>query len=151
MTLSAKKPISEAYPKTLQTMGDHLRKKRLDLKLFQKDVAKVLGVSTDTVTIWEKNRGGPALRFIPRIITFLGYDPGPQSASSLGQKIKLYRRSRGLSIVKLAMIWGVDPTTLSRWERGEYEPHARMRIRINRMLGDDVPTSSETERRTLLV
>jgi hypothetical protein len=35
VTLTAKKPLSEAYPKTLKTLGDHLRKRRLDLNLFQ--------------------------------------------------------------------------------------------------------------------
>src|SRR2546426_2892467 len=52
VTLSAKKPISEAYPKTLKTVGDHLRKRRLDLKLYQKDVAKAIGVDSLTSRNW---------------------------------------------------------------------------------------------------
>jgi hypothetical protein len=38
--LSAKKPKSEAYPTALRTYGDHLRAKRLDLGLLQKQAAE---------------------------------------------------------------------------------------------------------------
>jgi hypothetical protein len=40
--LKAQKPLPSAYPQTLKTLGDHLRKRRLDLQLFQKDVAQML-------------------------------------------------------------------------------------------------------------
>jgi DNA-binding XRE family transcriptional regulator len=53
--LSAKKPQIPAYPKTLTTLGDHIRKRRLDLGLWQKDVAATLEVSESAVTGWEKN------------------------------------------------------------------------------------------------
>jgi hypothetical protein len=49
IVLKAKKPASALYPKKLNTLGDHLRRKRLDLKLFQKEVArkgKLLSKST---------------------------------------------------------------------------------------------------------
>ncbi|MBI1804137.1 MAG: helix-turn-helix transcriptional regulator [Ignavibacteriae bacterium] len=94
-------------------------------------MAKLLGVTTSTITNWEKNRGGSALRLIPNITTFLGYDPVPETATTLGQKIKLYRRSRGLSMKKLAKKLGIDPTTLTRWERGRSVPSSRLRDRLN--------------------
>ena len=56
-------------------MGDHLRKKRLDLGLLQRDVARRLGVDTASVTNWEKNHNVPMPQLIPRIIEFLGYVP----------------------------------------------------------------------------
>ncbi len=117
VVLTAKKPQSETYPKTLTTIGDHLRKKRLDLNLYQKDVAKILDVTTSTVTNWEKHRGRPALRLIPKIIEFLGHDPLPEMVTTIGEKIQQYRRKRGLSIKNLAKILGIDPSTLARWER----------------------------------
>ena len=134
VTLSAKKPLSEAYPKTIRTIGDHLRKRRLDLKLYQKDVAKLIGVTTDTITNWEKNRVGPTLRFIPTIIEFLSYDPLPNSESTVGQQLKQYRRKKGLSIKKLARDLGIDPTTLARWERGKIEPKGKLKERVNLLL-----------------
>ena len=71
ITLQAQKPPSPAYPKELKTLGDHLRKRRLDLKLLQKEVAQKLGVNQDTICNWENNRTSPTLRFIPKIVEFL--------------------------------------------------------------------------------
>ncbi|MHB9037748.1 MAG: helix-turn-helix domain-containing protein [Armatimonadota bacterium] len=56
-------------------MGDHIRKRRLDLGLLQKDVAKILGVTEASVFYWETHRASPRGRYIPRIIEFLGYLP----------------------------------------------------------------------------
>jgi len=110
-------PPSEAYPKALKSIGDHLRKRRLDLKVFQKDLAKLIGVDECTVTNWEKGRSCPAIRFKPNILKFLGYDPIQQEIKSPGQQIRQIRRVRGLSIRKLALKLGIDPATLSRWEK----------------------------------
>jgi len=38
------------------SIGDNIRKKRMELKLLQKDVARILGVTEDSITNWEKNR-----------------------------------------------------------------------------------------------
>jgi DNA-binding XRE family transcriptional regulator len=73
--LAARKPLPPAYPSELRTLGDHLRKRRLDLGLLQCDVAEKLQVNPMTVCNWETNRTSPQLRFMPRIIAFLGYNP----------------------------------------------------------------------------
>lgn len=39
--------------------------------LFQKDVAGIIGVSTDTVTNWEKGRTKPSLKNLNKIELFL--------------------------------------------------------------------------------
>jgi len=119
LTLLAKKPTSGAYPKKLVTLGNHLRKRRLDLGLLQKDVAVLIGVDTNTITIWEKNRGGPKLKFVPRIIDFLGYEPPCPATEMLGQKIRQYRYIWGISQKDLAKRIGIDPTTSSRLERNQ--------------------------------
>lgn len=71
------KPKSENYPKQLKTLGDHIRKCRLDRRLFQRQVAEVIGVHSLTVTNWERNATVPPMAYIPAIIRFLGYDPSP--------------------------------------------------------------------------
>jgi len=58
-------------------MGDHIRKRRLDLGLFQKDVAKSIGADICSLYNWERGRAEPKARFLPGIIAFLGYDPQP--------------------------------------------------------------------------
>ena len=69
-------------------MGGHIRKRRLDLGLLQRDVAALVNATTPTVTNWEKNRTDPRLYLLPEIIRFLGDDPVKGNASTLGEKIK---------------------------------------------------------------
>ena len=71
----AAKPPPAAYPKRLTTIGDHLRKRRLDLGLFQEQVAQQIGVDEATIHNWEVTATEPSLRHLPRIIGFL-YNQG---------------------------------------------------------------------------
>ena len=61
----------------MKTIGDHLRKKRLDLRLPQKQVAKKLSVKTCTITNWEGNATAPTYQYYGAIMHFLGYSPFP--------------------------------------------------------------------------
>ena len=132
--LTAKKPLPPEYPKNLQTIGDHLRKRRLDLKLLQREVASKLGVDTLTICNWETNRSNPRLYLIPKVIEFLENDPFPGMAITMGERIKQYRRKQGLSIKKLAKILDIDPTTLARWERGTKKTRKKTLDRLNHLL-----------------
>ncbi|MFQ6616496.1 MAG: helix-turn-helix transcriptional regulator [Fidelibacterota bacterium] len=71
MRLRAPKPLSHEYPTVIKTLGDRLRKRRLDLGLLQKDVAKRLRVSEETVVNWELNRTKPQVRLRGKLINFL--------------------------------------------------------------------------------
>ena len=115
-------------------VGDHVRKRRLDLKLIQRDVAKLIGVDATTVFNWEAGRATPELRHMPRIIAFLGYDPSPAPAS-LPERLVRFRTVRGLSQNDLARMLGVDPTTLSRWETGKKSPIPEHQKRVDDLLG----------------
>ena len=126
IVLNALKPERKPYPKELKTYGDHLRKKRLDLNLSQPQVAKIFNVTTDSITNWELNRGTPNLIFIPKIISFLGYTPIVNENS-----IKSYRIQNGLSQKEFAEILGIDPTTLSRIERGNERISMKVKMSLN--------------------
>ena len=78
-------------------------------------------MDTTTVTNWELGRTAPALRCIPWIIAFIGYDPGPEPAT-VGQALIRYRQRQGMAQQELARRLGVDPGTLGRWERGSRSP-----------------------------
>ena len=108
----------------LSTIGDHLRKRRLDLGLLQREVARRIGADEASVTNWELNRTKPALRFLPGIIRVLGYTPWTADGS-IGERLLAYRRERGLCQSALARLLGLDPGTLSRWERGNRVPAGR--------------------------
>jgi DNA-binding XRE family transcriptional regulator len=83
----------------------------LDLKLLQKQVANQIGVDEATITNWERNASHPAVRYIPVIHRFLGYDP-PPAVDSLPGHLVAARRVLGLSQRKMAAKLGVDPATL---------------------------------------
>ena len=61
----------KGYPEYPQTLGERIRKHRMDLGLYQKDVARFLEVSTDTVNYWEKGRVKPRRKRWAGIDAFL--------------------------------------------------------------------------------
>ena len=70
--LRAARRKSSQYPKQIKSLGDHIRVRRLDLKLLQKQVADCIGVDKITITNWEHRPAVPAIRYMPAIIQFLG-------------------------------------------------------------------------------
>ena len=98
--------------------------------LYQADVARILGVTESTVINWEKDRTKPTLRFMPKVIEFLGCEPSIGDVETLGGRSVLYRRSRGMTQKALAKQIGIDPTTLSRLEsnRGRCLPAVLKRV-----------------------
>lgn len=77
LKLTAPKPKTYEYPAEAKTLGDHIRKKRLDEGLRQQDLAGRLGVSEDTILNWELNRTRPRPTALPAIRDFLGCDSVP--------------------------------------------------------------------------
>jgi DNA-binding XRE family transcriptional regulator len=62
LSLNAPKPPHQkGYPLKIETLGDHLRKRRLDLGLLQKEVGSIIGVDETTIYNWENNRASPSL------------------------------------------------------------------------------------------
>jgi transcriptional regulator with XRE-family HTH domain len=122
LAITAQKPPPSQYPKQFKTLGDHIRKRRLDLGLFQKQVAEQIEVSEATIWNWECNESSPQIHLLPQILKFLGYDPFPPSSGSIGETLVLTRRHLGLTQQAMAERLGVDPTTLARWERGKGRP-----------------------------
>ena len=133
MTLSFDKPNSSAYPDSLQTIGDHIRKRRLDLELFQKHVAQRIDVATQTITNWEKNITEPEIRHFPKVIEFLGYNPLVMPKTFV-ERLTFYRYSHGLSVRAFASILNICPDTLYEWERGDYQPSKDLKKKVNRIM-----------------
>ena len=109
------------YAECPQKLGEHVRKRRIEHGLIQKEVAKQLGVNTWTYILWEQDRSTPTIRYYPAIFAFLGYDPFP-APTTLSEQIATKRRSLGLSFREVADLLGVDEGTVSRWESGEWKP-----------------------------
>ncbi len=69
-------------PERLNTLGDHIRKKRLNLGLTRREAADLIGVEQCSVYNWEKRGLNPAQRVLAGIMDFLGYDPNQNGGSS---------------------------------------------------------------------
>jgi len=64
------------YPEDPKTLGEHLRRARLDRGLPQRQVGEVIGCHHTSLLNWERGRAEPKLRYLPGILCSLGYDPG---------------------------------------------------------------------------
>ena len=116
-----------------ETLGDHIKKRRLELRLLQREVGERIGVSPFTVAHWEKGSTEPTIRDWPQVITFLGYDPVPNE-NTIADRLLAIRRRRGLSQRELAAELGVDPGTLSGWELGIRVPRGRFADLVDAIL-----------------
>jgi len=65
-----KRPFRSNYPQNPVTIGDHIRKRRIDLRMLQKEVANIIGVSEDCLANWENDKNIPQIQFMPQIIKF---------------------------------------------------------------------------------
>ena len=133
LTIITAHPKKPGYPTALVTIGDHIRKRRLDSGLFQRQVAAQIGVNATSILNWEKRGMKPEIRYLPAIISFLGYNPLPES-DNLQARLVWARSSRGLSRVSCARMLGVDPSTLARWETGGAKPSAGHLDALKRLL-----------------
>lgn len=115
-------PEPKELPKQLISIGDHLRARRILLELAQEDVARLLNVSTDTITGWENNRTEPQIQFMPRIRNFLGYLPMQFDGSTLAGIVKTMRIIKGMSQRKLGKFLNIDPSTIENIENKRHNP-----------------------------
>jgi DNA-binding transcriptional regulator YiaG len=95
----------------------------------------MLGIDSFTLGNWEKGATEPMVWYYPMIMDFLGYCPY-QRAVTLGERIRLHRTHRGLSHRLLAREFGVDPATISRWEKADREPKGRILQRLKEFLAE---------------
>lgn len=116
------KPMPLTYPKYPLSIGEHLRKKRMDLGLFQRDLADIMGVSEDCITYWETNKSEPQINYFPKIHLFLGYSPLKFDENKFVGRLKALRWKKGLSYKSFGKLLGVNGSTVCSWENGESIP-----------------------------
>lgn len=124
------KPLEIQHVANPQTIGQHLRKKRAQLRIMQKEVAFQIGVSEDCITNWENERSFPQIQFYPKIVHFLRYLPFEIGSETLGGKIKTYRNLNGLSHKQMGKILSVNASTIGAWESGKSKPRPEIRKKL---------------------
>ena len=114
----------KGYPASPKNLGEHIRKRRLDLGLRQIEAAKMIGCDEMSLVAWEKGYRTPRIDHLGKVVEFLGFDPFPK-CDTLAQKLVNFRKASGFSQKVLAAKLGVDPGTLAQWERGCRKPAAK--------------------------
>lgn len=114
-------PKAKPFKDNPITLGDHLRKRRHELKLQQKQIAKRLKINQWTYIKWETNRVEPETRYWPRIIAILGYDPHSEP-KTLGDRLRAKYRQLGLPRKRVAERLKIDEGALAKYDRGDREP-----------------------------
>ncbi len=135
-TFSIKIPLEKqqlpGYPEFPITVGDHIRKRRMDLGLLQSDVAEIIGVTESSVWNWEHGTE-PGLQYNPKIIEFLGYIPFDCPDDTVG-RLAWYKRAMGMNLDQLGEIMGRDPEQLSDWLSRRHNPFSMNRDKIELFL-----------------
>ncbi len=117
--LIAPKPLPIGLPENPKTLGERIRKARMERGQFQKDVAGILHVTTSSVENWERNMTKPLLDWLPRIIDFLGYVPDPyKNNTRLKKPVFQYRAKHRPGVKAMADLLRVYKCTLFSWETG---------------------------------
>ncbi len=126
-----KQPLP-GYPEHPLTVGEHIRKKRMDLGLLQKEVAEIIGVTESSIWNWEHGVE-PELLYNPKIINFLGYVPFDSPDDTIG-RLAWYKKINGLNLKELGRQMNRHPDQLQEWLSGERRPFNKSLERIEQFL-----------------
>lgn len=136
--------LEPTYPKNPKSIGEIIRKARMDKGLQTKELAQALEVSPDSVINWELRGRKPRYRHIGMLEKILGinlpvsllYKGYPAKAETISQKIKRKRLELSLSQKELARMLGVNKDTIKDWEdgKGMKKPVASSSKKIRRFL-----------------
>ena len=148
-----KRILIEGYPTEIKTLGDLLRKTRMDLSLDVKHLQKLLGVDENSITNWELRGIYPTGDNLRRVVEFIdahqsvtiprrfmwslcfAKNPSyPQKIQSFGDKIRATRMENFMSIEQLAEKLEVNESTIAKWELRDTSPRPDLLKRVRAFL-----------------
>ena len=86
----------------------------------------------ETLKNWERGAGVPTIRYMPKILKVLGYDPEPVP-QRLADLIVHLRRLIGFTQKGLAKAIAVNPATVYNWEKGFTTPSVEKLVRLQNL------------------
>jgi transcriptional regulator with XRE-family HTH domain len=132
LRLRGRRPLElpRGYPREIRTLGDHLRRRRLDLGLTQRILGERWGVRSETIAAWELGQTEPRIRQVAKIVALLQSDP-VDHPTTLAGRLRAIRRQLGLTQAELAARLGQDEKQICRWETGRQTPHPAIAGRVD--------------------
>jgi len=135
-------------------MGEHLKRRRVELGQKQVEAARILGITTVTLSCWELDKSFPSWDHQPAVIDYLGYDPfkdfgiqdprgnetgfvaflSAEGPAPIGHLLRRRRLELKLTVNACARKLGVDPKSINGWEKGRHEPCGWTEEAIRRFL-----------------
>ncbi|GAI31295.1 unnamed protein product, partial [marine sediment metagenome] len=120
------KTLTEAL-RDAPTVGKRIRILRHVRGLFQRELASAIGVSSDAILNWENDKVVLSTPNLLRLADYLEIEPtliykgktlidAIRDASTMGERIKILRHSRGLLVEELGDAIGIANSEVSRWE-----------------------------------
>jgi transcriptional regulator with XRE-family HTH domain len=111
----------KGYPTSPKTIGEMIRKRRLDLGLLQREATEQLGCDKMTIVNWERGHTTPQVAHMARVIAFLGFNP-IDAGATIAERLVNFRKTRGITQKAFASRIGIDQGTLGKWKRGKRKP-----------------------------
>jgi transcriptional regulator with XRE-family HTH domain len=100
-------------------LGEHLKKRRRELRLLQREAAEMMHIGTDTYANWERGKTEPVASQFRPVVAFLGYDPTP-ATSTLAARLQAKRRTLSVTFSQVARYLGWNSGTLARYLSGKW-------------------------------
>ena len=121
-----KRPVLNCYPMNPQTLGEHIRKRRMDLNMTKKAMAIKFNVNEMTVGTWENNKHVPPPKHYANLIKYIGYLPFETKNLSLGKQLYYARQVAGLTQEKLSRLIKIDESSLRLIELDQRKPQSKI-------------------------
>lgn len=134
LRLKSQKP--KDYSETPTRLGEHLKKRRRELGLLQREAAARMGILTETYANWEKGKTEPVAAQFRPVVQFLGYDPTP-APKTLAERLEAKRQTLGVTRAQVARHLGWDPGSLSKYLSGTWRLNSGRAGELESFLGMD--------------
>jgi transcriptional regulator with XRE-family HTH domain len=132
--LTLKALRAKDYSENPETLGEHLKKRRRELGLLQREAAERMGIQRDTYINWEKDKTRPVASQFRPVVAFLGYDPSP-APTALPERVQAKRRHLGVTFEQVAGYLGWDPGSLTRYLNGTWRLSPERAHALEQFLG----------------
>jgi transcriptional regulator with XRE-family HTH domain len=129
-------------------LGAHLTAFRQRAGLRRIDLARQIGVSDETVRLWEKGTVQPSRELLARLIALLSLevadwsprdsDAQPAELPLVARRLREERRARGMSQATTVRLLDVAQATYASWETGRCSPAEQHHEAIASFLGIDL-------------